>query len=238
MKTRFGMMVVVGMILTGSVAGAVPPEGPDRRVDVVGEGDITVPLDMATIVVGAEAEETTTSAAQKKVDKKLDAIRRALSDLQIKEADVRTTRYEVAPKIVYNPGRAPKKEGYTVSSHLQVKVRDIKSVGKVFDAVLSAGADTVSGSTFGVSDRSTVESDARKKAVDDARRKALELAQQAGAQLGDVISLVEDPQESLPPQPVAFRAMKADVMGGDAGFPVSPGETEIHVRVRASFALK
>jgi uncharacterized protein YggE len=223
------------LLLASSSAVAQDPAPPLRRIDVSGSGSVQAPLDVALVTMGAEAEAPETAAAQKEVDRKVSAVLAALERLRIKPPDVRTVSYQVSPKVEYRPDKGPKKEGYRVACSLEAKVKDLKQLGRVFDAVLAAGADTVSGSSFGIAEREKFESEARRKAVADARRRAEELARELGARVGEPLAVSEDYTAVFPPPPMPM-AFAMERAGGGA-FPTAPGETEVRVTVRVTFAL-
>jgi uncharacterized protein len=198
-----------------------------------GTGAAAAPPDMATLSVGAEAEGAKTAAAQKAVDEKLRRVLEAAKAAGVAPADVRTAQYSVSPRQVFAPGKPPRNDGYKVSSTVEIKLRKLKDLGALLDAVAEAGADHVYGVTFEVSNRRELEDQAREEAARDARRKAEALARSLGVKLGPLLSAGEALHHE--PRPM-FRlaAMSAD--GG--GFPVAPGESEVRVQVTASYGIE
>ena len=127
-----------------------------------------------------------------------------------------------------------------MTSGVTVKVKNLDKLGEVLDAAVEAGADSVDVLSFDVADRTKHADLARARAVEDAERKARQIAEKAGGFLGQVLYVGEDPLFE-PPRP--FQALGLRAMGGPAAeeaapFPVSPGETDIRVRVRIHYAIR
>ena len=66
--------------------------------------------------------------------------------------------------------------GYQVSNQVNVHVRDLSVLASVIDDSVAAGANSVSGISFDLADRSAAENQARQAAVHDARARADALA--------------------------------------------------------------
>jgi hypothetical protein len=77
------------------------------------------------------------------------------------------------------------------SNSIEAKVRDLDTVGEVIDAAVEAGADSVRGIRFQVSNPDEVEADALTQAVQSARAKADALAAAGGAEVVGVVTIVE-----------------------------------------------
>ena len=65
---------------------------------------------------------------------------------------------------------------YHVIHYIKADIRDIESVGDVLAAVVSEGANSITGVTFYVEDTSTLYEEARRLAAEDAHDKAQQLA--------------------------------------------------------------
>src|SRR5690606_27060232 len=80
----------------------------------------------------------------------------------------------------------PRLVGYRVGNMVTVVVRAVDTLGATLDRVVKAGGNQVHGITFGFSDPTALQDQARERAMQDARRKAEQLARLAGATLGAV----------------------------------------------------
>ena len=76
---------------------------------------------------------------------------------------------------------------YRVSASLSVTVRDLPRLGAVLEEAVKAGANTISGVSYGVAERVALEAAAREQAVADAKLRAEALARLSGVSLGDVV---------------------------------------------------
>jgi hypothetical protein len=99
---------------------------------------------------------------------------------------------------------------------------------------LGAGANTLNGLSFGISDMKALEAEARTAAVADARERAQQLADAFGVTVGEVVSV----SESFGSFPLFadFGGAKLDAIGGAAPS-VSPGQLSVSVQVNLSFAI-
>jgi uncharacterized protein YggE len=80
---------------------------------------------------------------------------------------------------------------YNATNSVEVTIRNLDVAGKVLSAATAAGADQLYGIRFEIEDPSTLQGEARQKAVADARTRAERLAQLAGLKLGAAVSIVE-----------------------------------------------
>ncbi len=234
------LALVAPSVLARPAAGpTVPPAPPAAPGDPVsgitatGIATVVAVPDEATFSVGVELQADTAAAALADASRKMDAIIAALRSKGVAERDLRTSNVSLSPVYDYSrEGQAPRLVGYQASEQLSVAVRDVDTTGSLIDAAVSAGATTVGGVTFTVSDPTKATDDARKAAVEDAKRRAEALASAAGVGLGSPISIIET--AATPPAPVYREAMAAV----DAAVPIMPGTTEVMVQVQVVFAVR
>jgi hypothetical protein len=110
-------------------------------------------------------------------------------------------------------------------------LREVSKLGGVLDKAVAAGANSVYGVSFGVSDPSQLQAEARAKAVADAKARAADLAQLAGVTLGDVQSLSES---GAGPGPISAGPLAAMA----ATTPIQPGALEVTVSVQVTYAIQ
>jgi uncharacterized protein len=119
-----------------------------------------------------------------------------------------------------------------VSNNVTVMVRDIPRLGGVLDKAVAAGENSIYGVGFGHNDPSALLDKARPSAVADARRKADIYATAAGARIGRLMVLTEEPGR---PPIVSFpRAYAAPAF---APTPIEAGEDKLTVIVTTRFEL-
>ena len=101
---------------------------------------------------------------------------RALRDLGLDDADLKTTSVEMRPYRQRDRNGEVTGSGWVVSNQVKVTVRDIARTGDVIDAAVAAGANDLNGVNFRASDSTAARSEARAAAVVAADPAANELA--------------------------------------------------------------
>jgi uncharacterized protein YggE len=123
--------------------------------------------------------------------------------------------------------------GYVAGNQVDAIVRDLRDVGRLIDSAVDAGANSVNGISFRLSDESQGLDEALRGAVDDARDKAEVLADAAGAGLGGVVSITETASGFPPPVYYDEQEVAADARAT----PVIPPEVETQVSVTVTWSL-
>lgn len=221
-----------------AVAGPLSAEGIQQipsTITVSGEGRAAAPPNMAIIRTGVSSQADTASAALEQNNAAMEEILNLLKERGVAEKDVQTANFNVSPVFEQNEQgrREPKVVGYSVHNEVQVRVRQLKSLGEVLDALVQAGSNQISGVSFDVNDPKDVLTDARRKAMQDARHRAEVYAEAAGVRAGQVLQISEQPVD-LP------RPMSAGVVGraAFAAVPIATGEQEFRVTVHVVYALE
>jgi hypothetical protein len=146
------------------------------EIVVSGTGTVTLPPDVATVSGSIQTNSANAAEAVGGNNAAYERVGSALAKLGIARNNIELAGYNVS----YTP-KPPKPDdgvtyGYTVTRDFVVKVRDIAKAGEVVDACTAAGATSIGGVSFGLSDERSAQAQATGKAVDDARAKALALA--------------------------------------------------------------
>lgn len=209
---------------------------PFRTISVSGEGEATATPDMAVMRFGVVAEGKTAGEAMEANASAMSSMRDKLRNLGIAARDMQTSNFSLNP--VYTPYDRNKPEqrkivGYTVNNTLTVRLRDIDKVGDTIDAAVTAGANNLGGLSFGFQDQTELEEEAKRDAVRQARETAELLADEAGVELGRVMTLSVS-SYSRGPQPVAMARMES----ADAATPIEAGESAITASVSMTFEIK
>jgi uncharacterized protein len=215
-------------------ASAAQAQDAPRTISVTGTGEVAVAPDMAIVTVGATSEAGTAAEALSVTSVAVSAALEVLTKAGIESRDIQTSGVSISPRMVWptNGNGAPRIEGYVASNQLTARVRDLEMLGGVLDAVVSSGANTLSGVAFALSEPRAAEDAARRAAVTDARARAELYAEAAGVALGAVQQISEEGFAA--PMP---RMMAAEAARSDAAVPVAPGELNISARVRVVFAI-
>jgi len=208
-------------------------------VSVSGQGMVNVPPDTAQVTVGIDVIRPELSEAQSEASKQATDVIAAVKAEGVKAADIQTANYSVNIMRDYSDGGDPTKiTGFEVMNQVLVTIRDVNNVGKLLDAVVSAGANSIYGVTFFVDDTRPHSADARKLAVEDATVRAQQLAEAAGMTLGRVISISESVGNYYP-GPVYGKG-GGGMGAADAAMapPIEGGSSQITVDVQMTFELR
>lgn len=225
-----------------------PPMG--NVISVEGRGEVVAVPDLATVTYTVMEEAQTVAAAQEGATERANvALALLKDDLGIAEEDIRTTYYNVSPR--YNnrqpcyEGYCPPYEqriiGYTVSTSVEVKVRDTAQTGAVLSALGEVGVSNLYGPSFTIDDPAALRTEARAQAIEDARAKAKVLAKDLGVRLVRVTGFWENTDPYYP----YARSESAYGLGGDGAVAVNAatpeipaGENEIVSRVTVTYEIR
>jgi uncharacterized protein YggE len=194
-------------------------------ISVTGEGIVAAAPDLATVSLGVTMQGDTAAAAMAAGNSALQAVLERLKAAGIEDRDLQTSNLSLNPNWQSGDGTtAPVIVGYIASNILSVRVRDLDKLGAVLDAVVTDGANTLNGISFGLADPDPVLDQARTEAVADARGRAELLVGAAGVKLGRILSIAES--GGMMPMPAPMFRMEAasdavPVAGGEVGMSAS-----------------
>jgi uncharacterized protein len=211
---------------------------------------LRTPPDEASMTVGTQAKAPTATAAvaanKTKTEKLLAAIRAA----GIRERDIQTQGIQLQPDYRWDnvPGSQGRQTliGYIAGNSVQIKTRNIDSLTSLLDALTTAGADSVYGPNFGISDPSPLRREARVRAMARGKDEAGEYARNNGYSSVRLLSVEEGssyrgtdvvvtgsrviaPMAPPPPPPAPER---------DGGGIVAPGQLETSVSLNLLYRME
>ena len=161
----------------------------DTKLAVTGSATVQAEPDMVTLSLGVEETKSDVLAAQALVNKKLADVIEALKAAGIDEKDIQTSYYNIYNSYSYDD---PESRQYVASCSFDVIVRDLSRAGEMIDVAVAAGANLVSGVTFGVTNLAALQDRALELAVADGIRRAGIMAAAAGVQLPALPESVEE----------------------------------------------
>ena len=239
-----GIVISAGLVL-GAAAWihAQTPPGPVPReaafpqtVSVTGTGHVTLTPDRAMFTAGVQTIAPTLAAATQENGARMTAVLAALKAAGATERDLRTTGLSIYPQQAQQgEGRPLKIVAYQVSNSVTVTKDDPAVVGRLLEAAVNAGANTVSGVTFTVSDPARGRDTGLQSAFADAKAKADVLAKAAGRSIGRALAITEG--GAAQQMPVPMMRMRAE-MAQMASVPVESGTEEITFTVSVMFELQ
>ncbi|QGZ96264.1 SIMPL domain-containing protein [Terricaulis silvestris] len=212
----------------------VAPSTQGTLLSVSAEGLSEGRPDMAIINLGVTTEGQTAAAALAENARRMTALTAALRRAGIAERDIQTSNVSVYPQQQYVEGQQPRITGYQANNTVTAKVRAIDNTGRVIDAAVGAGGNTVNGVSFTYQDPDAQLDVARRDAIAEARRRAELYANALNMRVVRIVAVQEGGGFS-PPMPM----MMARMEGADAqSTPISPGQIETRVSVSVTFELR
>jgi hypothetical protein len=211
-------------------------EAMPRTVRVRGEGTVEAQPDAARISAGVSITHASLKKAREDAARQASAIIAAAKSAGVPSSDIQTSGYAVYPQYsAASKGKEKPAEivGYDVRNTVSIVVRDLERLAEALDAVVTAGANQVSGPDFYLQQPEVHEEEARRRAMASARRRAEVLAAAAGARLGAVRSIVDGDQPAMP-APRMMRAMAADAA---TPTPIEVGTERITASVEVTWDL-
>lgn len=251
-KSRFLGLSIMGITFAAGLAGCssarqdgagssqTPAQivlaSPEQTgITVTGRGEAKAAPDVAFFDVGVEIDAPSVAAARNGAAKAADGVIAALKSGGVDARDIQTSSLSVMPRHEYAGGK-DRIAGYTVSTSVTVKVRDLDKLGKLIDDATLAGgnASRVQGIRFGFDEPDKLRDSARERAVADARRRAAELARLSGVTLLGPITVEEIQASTFLPPTVMLEGATQDA----ARMPVERGTGSLALEVRVRWAIK
>lgn len=229
--------LVIGVVVSPLIAGAAKASplttdgSTEHSISVTGTGSIFVRPDMADVSLGVQSIRSTLGAARDDAARQMNAVLDALHALGIADADIETAYLDISPTYDYN-GQTQRITGYQVTNQLTVHVKNLDQLAAVVDDSVNAGATTVNGIAFKISDQTAAENQARTAAVHDARARADALAAAAGVTITGVASISET---SFTP-PIWYGTPAARDAAG-VPTPIIPGMSEVQISVSVTYLI-
>lgn len=234
------VLLAVGVSALALTAGSTGPaaadvegeDGADTGVRVTGSGTASAPPDVLRFSVGVEATADSVDAALASANTAAARLLAVLEERGVPDRDVQTAAVEVHPRYDH---QGQEITGYVVRQDLSVTVRELDTAGATIGAAVEAGGNAarLSGVQFVLEDDTAVRAEARKKAYAAAKAKAEQYADLAGRELGAVVWIAEDVDQSSPPPYLAAAESRAA-----ADVPLAPGSAEVTVRAEVRWALR
>ncbi|WP_373488621.1 SIMPL domain-containing protein [Blastomonas sp.] len=191
--------------------------------------------DTAIFSTGVTSKAMSAQEALRANSAEMDKVIRQIVALGIKREDIQTSGINLNAEYRYNnEGNPPQFAGYQVSNQVTVKVRKIEQLGAILDAVVSNGANNLSGPSFSIDDDSTAKREARDKAVKRAETQALDYARRTGFTGVQLLAVSEAMHHA---SPMGGFADKRVVMAEAAAPPIEGGQVGTSVTVNVTYQM-
>jgi len=243
----YGLLAVVGVVTTialtlsgvsltrAGLVSVLPVTSQQTGVTVCGHGKASARPDQAQLQIGVFATAATAENARSQAAQAMNSVLGALKGNGVADADIQTNYFVIQPQYEYSG--TPRQIGYMVSNAVTATVHKVDDVGKIVDAVTTAGGNNVivSGIQFSNGDPAQALLDAQKNAVADAKRQADQIASSAGASLGAPVAILVGGCGNGSQNPVYSGADKG---APGATTPIQPGQLQYAVDVEVVYALR
>jgi uncharacterized protein len=224
--------ILLGLVLLAASSLALASDVNVSKLIVQGEGKASAAPDMATIVLGVETRNASASAAAAENAELMNTTINALRAAGIKDKDIQTSRYSLTTEPQEKPkeGEKPKAPEFIATNQVTIRLNNTADVGKVLDAAVLAGSNSIQELSFDLKNPKPQEDKALALAIEDAGRKAEVAAKAAGVKLGRVLELTEGYGYVAP-------AAKSAVFADGAITPIQPGEMVVTSSVTITYEI-
>jgi uncharacterized protein len=239
MKNRLICAVVLAAAALPSAAAAqqasITQTIAGTRLDVSATGEVTRVPDVAIISAGVISRSPTATGALQDSASRMGRVLAALKRAGVEDRDVQTSNVSLNPEYRYPQNESPQLVGYTASNTVTIRFRDIRSSGKILDALVGEGANQINGPSLTIDKPETALDEARAKAISAGRARADLYARSLGMRIVRVVSVSESGGYAVPP-PMPPMMMAA--RGERDQTKIEPGEQKLQVNVAMTFELQ
>jgi hypothetical protein len=206
------------------------------RLDISATGEVTRVPDVAIISAGVVSRATTATAALQDSADRMQKVLAALKRAGVEERDIQTSNVSLNPEYRYPENQSPQLVGYTASNQLTIKFRDIRTSGKILDALVAQGANQINGPNLTLDKPEAALDEARANAIATGRARAELYARSLGLRVVRVVSVSESGGYAVPPPAPPMPMMMA--RGERDSTSIQPGEQKLQVSVAMTFELQ
>lgn len=163
-----------------------------NTITVTGTAEMFAVPDIAMISFSVQEEHKDLTTAQNQVTAVMNPALEKLTALGIAEKDIATENYSSNPRYEYDPKTGKRIfVGYEVMHSVQVKVRDLSTVGNVLGSLGGFALDSINGPSFMIDDPEMLQENLRAQAIKDGEDEAKRLVKELGVRLGKLVSYSE-----------------------------------------------
>src|SRR5437016_2513288 len=208
MKRHFLAALLLGAVSLPAAANAqqapsITQTIAGTRLDISATGEVTRVPDIAIISAGVTTRSVTATGAIQDAAERMQRVLAALKRAGIADRDIQTSSVSLNPEYRYVENQPPQLTGYTASNQLTVRFRDIRSSGRILDALVGEGANQINGPNLTVDQPEAALDEARAKAVAAGRARAELYARSLGLRVARIVSVSENVANyPIPPRPL------------------------------------
>ena len=219
----------------GSFSSVQAGEEQLNTIYVSGTGSVSAKANQATLILGVWTTDSMAAVAVEDNAEQMNAVIEAIEGIGIPEENIETVTYSVSTEWDYETREI---DGYRVTNLIQIKLDEayIGITGTVIDAASQAGANSIQGITFGLSDDvvDTLKEDAYVQALNDAQGKADLIASTLEIEVTGVYSVSESAYYPYN----AYRGYDVAASFAEASTPIIEGTLSVSVNVQVYFTFE
>jgi hypothetical protein len=159
----------------------------------------------------------------------------ALKRAGVADRDIQTNNVSLNPEYRYIENQPPQLTGYSANNQLTVRFRDVRSSGKILDALVSQGANQINGPSLTIDKPEAALDEARVNAVAIGRARAEAYARSLGLRVVRIVSVSEGSGYAPPPPPMPMMIARGE---RDSSTSIQPGEQKLQVNLSMTFELQ
>jgi uncharacterized protein YggE len=212
----------------------------EALISVEAEGRSLARPDVMTITAGAV---TTGATAAEAVSENAALAQRLIATVRsagIEARDIQTSQFGVEPHFeggrddrLSPEGRPPRIVGYVARNRVEIRLRDLTAAQSLIGRLFEAGANSVEGPRFSLSNERPATRAAERMAIAEARAEAENYAASMGRRLGRLLRISDRRAWTDP-----GGDERIIISGSRMPFtPIEPGEIETEVKLWVDFAL-
>jgi len=217
---------------------AAPVSAQERSITVTGQGEVSVEPDMATVIIGVQAEAEVAADA---LDVASAATANILATLDVEGVlaeDIRSGAIRLNPRYSQSVlSSGTQISGYQAVNSIEVRVNDLDALGGLLAAVVGDGANRLDGVQFGLQDPQVAMDEARRRAVAEGARLAALYASAAGVSLGELTMLNEGGSGGYRPVIAEARQMEMAASSPQYDVPISAGKIELNASITMVYTI-
>lgn len=222
------MRALLLLTLATASAAAIAQAPPRPRlprpatIQVTGQAQASKPPDRVYIDLGVTTQAQKSEAAASENAARISAVIAAVRRAAGPGVELTTAQYSINPNYNYpRDGGTPTLVGYTVTNVVQVRLDDLRMIGKVIDGAAHAGSNNVQDIRFALRDEETPRREALREAAVNARQEADTLAGALGLRVVRVLSVEEQSPAAI--RPLMMYAQSPQLARAEAA-PATPVE--------------
>lgn len=235
MNRTFALAATAALISAAPAAAAeITISSPGPVVELTVSAETQSRPDIVNLSAGVSTRAMTADEATRTNALKMTRLVGAIRALGVKDADIQTSGFSVAPQWTYNNNAPPTFAGYEVSNTVSFKLRKVEQAGPALDALIKAGANQVGGPSFALDDPTAARAQARRSAYADAAARARDYAAMAGFSGVKLLSV----EESYSSGPVPYEKFAGRAAAPvSASTPIEPGQVDTSVTLIVKYEM-